>query len=308
MHSGSGRILAVKQNSAVAVYVGIASLVLEGRAIGGEDDDENFLRSQSPNHRGGIVNEELEVANASISPPSSGTAVTTTAARNNGGGGVIHRISEKLMSLRQFPGTSREIDVVESVAIPVHDDQYERQPRLHHVASAREFQRYLRLTSIPASSTVNSSCAASVFHDIDVDWNDISILLNGLDPIVNVPPFPFKPSSPNHTHLLHHHHPHAYRSSHSMSINQDSRMKSMSKTQKTPCGSPSSHATLKQPRQGPHCEKFLKKLGLLKFESPEMEMDHMCNHVNSFVRQLKLNFSTNFFNFNFYSVVTGNFI
>lgn len=282
MHGSSGRVLAVKQKSAISVYVGLAALVLEGRALGGDDDDDNFLRSSSPHlsHRSGVTGEEVvEVSNVSLSPPSS-VAISSATTRNNNNGGVIHRISEKLMRLRQFPGTSRDLDVVEtSIAIPVHDEQYERQsPRLHHVASAREFQRNLRLTSIPASSSSNLSAAASVLHDIDVDWNDISILLNGLDPIVNVPAFPLNlsSSSPNaHIHLA------AFRSSHSMSINQDSRMKLMGKTQsrvpeKTACASP--------PRQGPHCEKFLKKLGLLKPETPELEMDHMCNHVNNYVK------------------------
>ena len=283
MHGGSGRVLAVKQKSAISVYVGLAALVLEGRALGGEDDDENFLRSSSPHlsHRTGVTGEEAEVSNVSLSPPSS-VAITSTATRGNNGG-VIHRISEKLMRLRQFPGTSRELDVVEtSIAIPVHDEQYERQsPRLHHVASAREFQRNLRLTSIPASSSSNLSAAASVLHDIDVDWNDISFLLNGLDPIVNVPAFPLKLSSSTPTHLA------AFRSSHSMSINQDSRMKLIGKTsssrvssEKTTCSSP---PLLLRPKQGPHCEKFLKKLGLLKPETPELEMDHMCNHINNYV-------------------------
>lgn len=285
MHGSSGRVLAVKQKSAISVYVGLAALVLEGRALGGEDDDENFLRSSSPHSslRSGVTGgEEVEVSNVNVSPPSS---VATSASARSNSGGVIHRISEKLMRLRQFPGTSRELDVVEtSIAIPVHDgEQYERQsPRLHHVASAREFQRNLRLTSIPASSSSNLSAAASVLHDIDVDWNDISILLNGLDPIVNVPAFPLKLSSPAPN--AHIHHLTAFRSSHSMSINQDSpRMKLTGKTpqsrEKATCSSP----PLIRPKQGPHCEKFLKKLGLLRPETPELDMDHMCNHVNNYV-------------------------
>jgi hypothetical protein len=264
MHSGSGRVLAVKQKSAVSVYVGIVALVLEGRAVSGEEDDENLLRSQSPHFN----REEVEKEPG---------AVTTSATR---GSGMINLISEKLMRLRQFPGTSRELDVVESIAIPVHDG-------LHHVASAREFQRNNpRLTSIPASSTSNSSAAASVLHDIDVDWNDISILFNGLDSVINVPSsFPMKAH-----HAFHHH-----RSlSHSLTISQDSaRLKLIgNKTQarllndnisKTTCGSPSFVTATSKPKQGPHCEKFLKKLGLLKLDSPELDIDHMCNHVNNYV-------------------------
>lgn len=276
MHSGGGRVLAGKQKSALSVYVGIVSLVLEGRALGDDDDDENFLRSQSPHlhlhhPHATSTHHELETS-------------TSSNVSGNARHGVINRISEKLMRLRQFPGTSKELDVVEtSIAIPVSSDDYERQPRLHHVASAREFQRNLRLTSIPTSSTSNSSSAASVLHDIDVDWNDISILLNGLDPIVNVPAFPLKIPSPS----AHHHLAYPRAISHAMCINQkllasknQSRM-----PEKTTCGSPSSNAASLKPKQGPHCEKFLKKLGLFKVDSPEsLETDHMCNHVNSYVR------------------------
>lgn len=278
MHSGGGRVLAVKQKSALSVYVGIASLVLEGRALGEDNDDDNFLRSQSPHlhlhHQQQTTHQhELEVEN-------SNTSNVSAATRH----GVINRISEKLMRLRQFPGTSKEIDVVDtSMAIPVSSDEYERQPRLHHVASAREFQRNLRLTSIPTNSASNSSAAASVLHDIDVDWNDISILLNGLDSIVNVPAFPLK--IPSHVYP-------SRATSHAMLINQ--RLMAANKNpsrmpEKATCGSPSSSSSTSivssKPKQGPHCEKFLKKLGLFKVDSPEaLEMDHMCNHINSYVR------------------------
>lgn len=282
MHSGGGRVLAAKQKSAFSVYVGIVSLVLEGRALGDDDDDDNFLRSQSPHlnlhhvqHSTPTHHElDVEVSNSSN---------VTGGSRH----GVINLISEKLMRLRQFPGTSKEIDVVE-MAIPMNSDEYERQPRLHHVASAREFQRNLRLTSIPTSSASNSSAAASVLHDIDVDWNDISILLNGLDSIVKVPAFPLKIPSPAHPSTNLHHLAYPRPSSNAMSINQKLLASKNRMPEKSTCGSPSSSSNAPsslKPRQGPHCEKFLKKLGLFKVDLPEsLETDHMCNHVNSFVR------------------------
>lgn len=283
MHSGSGRVLAVKQKSALSVYVGIASLVLEGRALGDDDDDDNFLRSQSPHLHLHHPHHHHSNHQIEIGVETSQTSNVQTSARH----GVINLISEKLMRLRQYPGTSKEIDETSSIAIPASSDEYELQPRLHHVASAREFQRNLRLTSIPTSSASNSSSAASVLHDIDVDWNDISILLNGLDSIVKVPAFPLNIPSPAH----HSHHPllpYTRPSSHAMSINQklsSSKNQSRNMPEKTSCGSPSSNAASLKPKQGPHCEKFLKKLGLFKVDSPEsLEMDHMCNHVNSYVR------------------------
>lgn len=257
MHSGSGR-LAVKQKSAVSVYVGIATLLLEGRVLGSEDDEENFL-NQAQHH---VVVDEIE-NERSLSP-------STT--RNT----VMNVLSEKLMRLRQFPGTSK--DVVEtSIIVPVASrDDYDRQPRLHHVASAREFQRNPRLTSIPASSTSNSSSAASVLHDIDVDWNDISIVLSGLDTMFKVPTFPLKLST-NHNFRV---------PSPSMPISQESSMKLYKiKAQQHAPTTPKSST---KPKLGAHCEKFLKKIGLIKMEPSETEIEHMCVHVNSSVSSSKI--------------------
>ncbi len=221
MHGGN-RTLAVKQKSAISVYVGISSLILEGRALGG-DCDEEFPRSQPDESSMSDVRHEVK-----------------------------YRISEKLMHLRPFPGTSKELDVFET---PVASHDFEHQSRLYHVAPARN----IRLTSIPIPTTSNSSSAASVFHEIDVDYNDISILLNGLDSIVKVPSFPLKiPSSGRSSQRL------------------------------IASNSSSAHTHPLKPKQGPHCEKFLKKLGLIKHDSPDS--DHMCNHINSYVSSAHFEF------------------
>lgn len=251
MHSGSGSV-SLKQNSAVSVYIGIASLVLEGRVISTDEDDEDAFSNKfesSANHP-----EESGVANVSSSSSSSSRH------------GVIHRISEKLMRLRQFPGSNKE--VVESVAIPTQsrdDCEYERQPRLHQLASIREFQRNPRLTTVPTASASNSSSAASVLHDIDVDWNDISILFNGLDSL-NLPGSPIKLSA-NHSFrasLVGH-----------LPAPMESTLK-MSKSKEKPGGKNIA-------KQGPHCEKFLKKIGMMKVDPAEPDNDHMCNHISGYV-------------------------
>lgn len=274
MHGGSGR-----QKSAVSVYVGLSALVLEGRVFGGEDDDESFLgvnALQQQHHA--VVVDELE-NERSTSPP----ATTASSSSSSAGArhGVINRISEKLMQLRQFPGTSKDV-VENSIAIPVNardECDYERQPRLHHVASAREFQRNPRLASISTSSTLNSSSAASLLHDIDVDWNDISIVLNGLDSLLNVPTFPLKLAT-NHTFRA---------TSSSMPIK--TKMQQQEKLSSSPSSLMKNCATKAQKKQGPHCEKFLKKIGLLKLESAESsEVDHMCNHVNNYVSLMNAKF------------------
>lgn len=251
MHSGSGS-LALKQNSAVSVYVGIASLVLEGRVIGADEDDDDAFSVKFE-------------SNQSQFPAESGNIDSSKSGSSSGRHGVIHRISEKLMRLRQFPGSNKEI-METSIAIPTvsrDDCEYERQPRLHHVASAREFQRHIRLTNVPSSS------AASVLHDIDVDWNDISILFNGLDSLSNLPGSPIK--IPSNVPFMS-----SYPMHSSSLLSEPSSMK-MFKIKDKAVGKPT------KAKQGPHCEKFLKKIGILKTDPMEVESDHMCNHVNSYV-------------------------
>lgn len=273
MHSGSGS-MTLKQNSAVSVYVGIASLVLEGRVIGtDEDDDDAFsMKFESISQ---ALTDDSGLPDAPVSESSSSNH------------GVIHRISEKLMRLRQFPG-SKEI-VETSIAIPTQsrdDGEYERQPRLHHIASAREFQRNMRLTTVPTSSASNSSsAAASVLHDIDVDWNDISILFNGLDSLSNLPGSPIKMSAN-----------HAFRASLGGHLPIPMHLEPsmvLFKNKEKIAGKSSA-----KPKQGPHCEKFLKKIGIMKVDPAEIE-SHMCNHVNGYVSSHLLILLASFINFNF---------
>lgn len=259
MHSGSGR-MALKQNSAVSVYVGIASLVLEGRVIGTEEDDEDGFSKK-------LVSNEFPAS--SVVPDSSGSG------SNSSRHGVIHRISEKLMRLRQFPGSNKEV-VETSIAIPTQsrdDCEYERQPRLHHVASAREFQRNVRLTTVPTSSASNTSSAASVLHDIDVDWNDISIdMFNSLD-CLKLPGSPIKiPGDPLFRTPL--------RNLPTLMPPVEPSLKIYKSKEKI------SGKFFASPKQGPHCEKFLKKIGILKVDTSEAENEHMCNHVSGYVSSL----------------------
>lgn len=256
MHSGSGRV-ALKQNSAVSVYIGIASLVLEGRIISTDEDDDDafsmkFDSFANPISFSTTPEKHVEVA-------SSGSSTSHQ--------GVIHRISEKLMRLRQFPGSNKEV-VETMIAIPVNssdDCEYERQPRLHHVASSREFNRSSWGVNVPLSP--NSSSAASVLHDIDVDWNDISLLLKGLDHLTNLPGSPMKISATN-----------SFRSTlNPMPMHPESSLKMfMNKENKIP-------GKTAKPKQGPHCESFMRKIGLSKAEFPENAGDHMCNHVSGYV-------------------------
>lgn len=255
MHSGN---IAIKQNSAVSVYIGIASLVLEGRVISTDEDDDDAFKA---------INQVDEIVPNNVSGSGGGSANRHS---------VIHRISEKLMRLRQFPGSSK--DVIETtIAVPSqsHDDgEFEHQPRLHHVASSREFNRNQRLTSVPIALASNSSSAVSVLHDIDVDWNDISILFNGLDTL-HVPASPIK--------LATNHNP--FRINHPSMAMQQEPFKGFKN--KGPERNQSVGKTKSRAKQGPHCEKFLKKIGLLKVDPSEPERGHLCNHISNYVNYNK---------------------
>ncbi|CRL04134.1 CLUMA_CG017245, isoform A [Clunio marinus] len=261
MHSGNVN-MALKQNSAVSVYVGIASLILEGRVIGGEEDDDDAFPIKFEST---VPVKDEGISESSSSNPSSSRH------------GVIHRISEKLMSIRQFPGSQEVAETSLTVPTQSRDDfEYERQPRLHHVASAREFTRNSRLTTIPTASASNSSSAASVLHDIDVDWNDISIVFNGIDSLFNHPGSPMKLSTNRHS----------FHSSLGHQLHQEPSLKIFKNKEKAT--NANKGITLK-PKQGPHCEKFLKKIGIIKIDSSETENEHMCNHVSSFCRRWQFN-------------------
>ena len=181
MHSGIGGP-SLKQSSAVSVYIGIASLVLEGRVIStDEDDDDTFL-----------INYEI-----SLNQPKFPDGVETVDNPTGSGSTSLSRdrISEKLLLLRQLPGLNKEV-VETSLAIPINaheDGEFKRQSvRLHHTSSTRDFGRSSRTATVSTSSASNSSLAASVLHDIEVDWNDISVLFNGLDSVMNLPGSPMK--------------------------------------------------------------------------------------------------------------------
>lgn len=254
MHSGSGRV-ALKQSSAVSVYIGIASLVLEGRVISTDEDDDDAFSKKF----------DATVSQPQF-PDEKGVADSSGQGSSSSRQGVIHRISEKLMRLRQFPGSTEVVET--SMAIPTssrEDCEYERQPRLRHVASTREFQRVQRLTNVPTSSASNSSSAASVLHDIDVDWNDISFVFNGLD---YLPGSPMKLSANHRFHAS---------LGNPNQLQQEQNLNMFKSKEKV-----ATKAATKA-KQGPHCVKFLKKIGLLKNESSEPENDHMCNHVSGYV-------------------------
>lgn len=266
MQSGNGN--ATLKHPALSIYtIGIASLVLEGRIIATDEDDEGFKVSSG--QTAGGVNE--------VGTGSSSGGGETPVSRNS----VMQRISEKLWSLRQIPGVNSEI-IETSIAIPLqsHDDNYEH---YHSRPLNANFQTRTNLTRLTMPTAPlsplppTSSSATSVLHDIDVDWNDTSILYNGLEKI-QMPTSPIKLQSQ-----------HSFRNtSNPMARHHEQVLKMYKNKEKCPNGSSTSSSQSNKPKQGPHCEQFLKNICVIKVE-PADDIDHVCNHISSYVSLLNLN-------------------
>lgn len=275
MQSGNGN--ATLKHPALSIYtIGIASLVLEGRIISTDEDDEGFKVSTvqtaeviDSNDGDDVndVNDVNDVDDVETEDSSDENPVSKTS--------VMQRISEKLWSLRQIPGVNSEI-IETSIAIPLqsHDDTYEH---YHSRPLNANFNRNLTRLTMPTAppSPPTSSSATSVLHDIDVDWNDTSILYNGLEKI-QMPTSPIKLQSQ-----------HSFRNTSNPMARHHEQVLKMYKN-KEKCGNGSSSSPSK-PKQGPHCEQFLKNICVIKVE-PVDDIDHVCNHISSYVSNLPVNF------------------
>lgn len=266
MHSGSNN-LSLK-HPAVSLSIGIASLVLEGRLIASEDDDDDSLKIIQDFH--GALGSSLATTGKS-SLDSTVSDTVAIAPRHHGIlKDVTERISVKLQQLRQCPGTSKEI-IETTIAVPTNAHGDENESGLHVRTNARRLGTIPVYSSIGASSASSSSAAAkSILHDIDVDWNDTTVLYNGLEKI-NITSSPIKMASP-----------HPLRSSAVVAGIQDRFKLCKKKLEKTSSNGSLSSTTI-GPKQGPHCTQFLKNIGIIKVD-PLEDGDHLCNHISNHVR------------------------
>ena len=112
----------------------------------------------------------------------------------------------------------------------------------------------------PATSTPSLAAAAKpIIHDIVHDWNKASVIYNGLEKF-HVASSPIKFPSTNAYNTV------AQALQHSFTLPKILKKKDERKNSK----------------QGPHCEQFLKNIGVIKVEAGE-DVDHLCNHINKFV-------------------------
>lgn len=263
MHSGTNN-LSLK-HPAVSIGIGIASLVLEGRLIASEDDDDENYKAIQDFHGGngpGLVNASVKT---SIEAPVVVSDNGSTGARHHGIlKDVTERISVKLQQLRQCPGTSKEI-IETTIAVPTNalGDENRRTENRFTGLQSRRLNVYNTSLSTASPSSV-SAAAKSILHEIDVDWNDTTVLYNGLEKI-NITSSPIKISSP-----------HSLRST-AIASGIPDRFKLNKKKIEKSSSNGSSAST--QAKQGPHCHQFLKNIGIVKEDGG----DHMCNHVSSYV-------------------------
>jgi hypothetical protein len=277
MHSGSNN-LSLK-HPAVSIGIGIASLVLEGRLIAGEDDDDENFKAIQDFHGGngpGLVNANVK---SNVDTPVGVSDNGSSGARHHGIlKDVTERISVKLQQLRQCPGTSKEI-IETTIAVPTNalgDENRGTESGVHLRTNENRFpglqNRRLNVynTSLSTATSSVSAAAKSILHEIDVDWNDTTVLYNGLEKI-NITSSPIKISSP-----------HSLRST-AIASGIPDRFKLNKKKSVEKSGSTGS-LNVVGPKQGPHCHQFLKNIGIVK----EDGSDHMCNHVSSYVSSLEI--------------------
>lgn len=221
MHSGNSSFAAKHQ--AISFSIGIASLVLEGRVLSREDGED--FKPQQDFFAPINVKTGLE----------SGNSLQLNCSGNTNSGSVTQRISEKLQQIRQCPGTSKEV-IEATIAIPTQ---------------ARDFK-------VTGTASLLASAAKPIIHDIVHEWNNTSLIYNGLEKFhIAFSPIKFASSYPAYSTIA---------LKQSYNIPKIVRKKDDKKISK----------------QGPHCEQFLKNIGVIKVEAGE-DVDHLCNHISKFV-------------------------
>lgn len=155
---------------------------------------------------------------------------------------TTHRISQKLQQIRNCPSTSKDY-VENSLEISVGNHSDEFAERIYVNRKFRN-NEYMAASSYRNSKSVTRS----IFKTIEPFWIETSTVYNGLEKIKmlhNISPLKLTPT-------------HKYQSYGKKKNNSTSNI------------------------QGPHCEMFLKKIGLIKIEGND-EIDHKCEYVDDIV-------------------------
>lgn len=161
---------------------------------------------------------------------------------------TTQRISQKLQQIRNYPSTSKDY-VENTVEISVGSPSSHSDEFAERIYVNRKF-RNNEYPGVSQFRTTAKSATRSLFKNIDSTWTETSIVYNGLDKIKmlhNISPLKLTPITKHHSYTKKKH-----------------------------------NSGLNVIAQGPHCEQFLKKIGLVKSEGCD-EIDHKCEYFNNIV-------------------------
>ncbi|XP_055636187.1 protein Atossa isoform X2 [Toxorhynchites rutilus septentrionalis] len=265
MHSGN---FISPRHPAVPVSIGIASIVLEGRPAILDDDapplsGDNAAADGSPSGgSGGVPDKDRGF----FTPTDCGRrykAAGGTANQDNQHHLVAEcqksfitnaakRINLKLQQIRSCPGSSKDVVVENVVTVEAGSSGSGHGGRFR----GGEYDGYGVETFVSEARSESSSLMFSAKA-----WSRNHIysgfekmkLLGAVSPMKIQPPTPFL--------------------NFSATVN--------SKKKSSDSGNTSPTATKQRPREGPHCEQFLKKIGVVKLD-PHDEVEHSCSYRNEF--------------------------
>lgn len=164
---------------------------------------------------------------------------------------TTQRISQKLQQIRNCPSTSKDYveNTVEiSVGSPAssHSDEFAERiyvnRKFRHGSPGGKSSQY--------RATAKSASSRSLFNKIDASWTETSVVYNGLEQIKmlhNISPLKLTPITKSQSHT---------KKKHNSGLNVNA--------------------------QGPHCEQFLRKIGLVKSDGCD-DIDHECEYFNNIV-------------------------
>ncbi|XP_063700311.1 protein Atossa [Culicoides brevitarsis] len=167
---------------------------------------------------------------------------------------TTQRISQKLQQIRNYPSTSKDYveNTVEiSVGSPVGSNHSDEFAERIYVN-----RKLFRGNEYPRAASKSAASRSLFKSHIDTSWTETSVVYNGLEQIK----------------MLHNISP----------LKITAMPKSHANTKKKPSG-------VSVAAQGPHCEQFLKKIGLVKNECITDEIDHKCEYFNNICRAWQSN-------------------
>lgn len=242
MHSGGNVCCISAKHPAYPFSVGIASIILEGRSS--DDEEENH------------VNQKLQNSN------SNADHFMELSKKKNFLHDTAQRINQKLQQIRACPGTSKDIIGIES--IPSSSRDYENYSNAHFKYGGTGSGNGCGSNSNGNEETSGSAASDQAKNGIksSYNFNTSKSFLKTVGAwaetnIVNM---------------------NGFDKNKMFNMNQSIIKNKATVTSPTMC---KKKAEKLGPRQGPHCQQFMKEIGLVKIDADDI--DHNCHYDNKHV-------------------------